>query len=138
MRFAEVVQWLKNSNNDAFVLEGGRKGKQVLVCPGLAGRVMGTTYQGDEGQIGGFINIEALKNGMNETWNNWGGEERHWLCPEGGQFGLMFGDKENCFDNYAVPEGMNNAEYELIDQTLNRSSLTMKGSLETLKTMNGF
>ena len=136
MKFAEVVQLLKNSNNDAFVLEGRRKDKQVLVCPNLAGRVMGTTYQGDEGQIGGFVNVEALKNGMNETWNNWGGEERHWLCPEGGQFGLMFGGKQNCFDNYAVPDGMNNAEYELIDQTLSRSSLTMKASLTLINAMD--
>ena len=38
MKFSEVVQLLKDSPNDSYILEGCRKGKQVLVCPSLAGR----------------------------------------------------------------------------------------------------
>ena len=38
MKFSEVVQRLKDSQNDTYILEGRRKGKQVLVCPSLAGR----------------------------------------------------------------------------------------------------
>ena len=128
MNFSEIVKLLKNSKNDAYVLEGRCKGRQVLVCPSLAGRVMGTTYNGNNGDFGGFIDVKAFKEGMNDIWNNWGGEERYWLCPEGGQFGLMFQGKKNCFDNYTVQDGINNSKYETVDLSKAGDSLTMKAS----------
>jgi hypothetical protein len=128
MKFTEVVELLKDGNNDAYILEGCCKGKQVLVCPSLAGRVMGTTYNGDNGEFGGFIDARAFKEGIKDIWDNWGGEERYWLCPEGGQFGLMFQNKKNCFDNYTVQDGINNSRYEVINQAKTDNSLTMRAS----------
>jgi hypothetical protein len=128
MKFAEVAQLLKDTKNDAYLLEGRRKGKQVLVCPSLAGRVMGTTYNGAGGDFGGFVDAKAFREGMKDIWDNWGGEERYWLCPEGGQFDLMFGGKKNCFDNYRVQDGFNHSKYQVVDQAQTGDSITMKAS----------
>lgn len=130
LSFSDVVKLLEDSGNDAYVLEGRREGKQALVCPSLAGRVMGTTYDGGQGDFGGFIDARAFKEGMKDIWDNWGGEERYWLCPEGGQFGLMFGGRQDCFDNYTVQDGINNQKYELIDLSKTGASLTMRASFE--------
>lgn len=132
MKFSEVAELLRAASNDAYVLEGRRKGKQVLVCPSLAGRVMGTTYNGESGEAGGFIDAKAFRDGINDIWDNWGGEERYWLCPEGGQFGLMFKGKESCFDNYSVQDGINNQKYKVVDVAKTGESLTMAADFEML------
>lgn len=126
MQYAEVMNILKSSNHDGYTLKPYKRKGQVLVCPSLAGRVMGTSYTNDQGEFGGFINTKAFKEDMKDSWDNWGGEERYWLCPEGGQFGLMFQGKENSFDNYTVQAGINNSKYTVVDISDLGNSLSMK------------
>lgn len=132
MKFSDVVQLLRDTGNDAYVLEGRRKGRQALVCPSLAGRVMGTSYDGPDGEIGGFIDARAFREGMKDIWDNWGGEERYWLCPEGGQFGLMFQGKKNSFENYTVQQGINSQKYEVTDLAKTGNSLTMQAGFSLI------
>jgi hypothetical protein len=86
--------------------------------------------------FGGFIDVKAFREGIKDIWDNWGGEERYWLCPEGGQFGLMFRDQCECFAHYHVQEGINNKPYEVLEVSPQTKSLTM-GSTMQLKNKLG-
>src|SRR6185295_4994820 len=97
MKFADVKELLRQTGIDAYELRGRRGRPLVLVAPGLSARVMATSFDGESGSVNGFIDARAFREGMRDIWDNWGGEERYWLAPEGGQFGLMFQGKENCF-----------------------------------------
>ncbi|OFX13510.1 MAG: hypothetical protein A2Z18_07140 [Armatimonadetes bacterium RBG_16_58_9] len=121
---------MDDSGHKSYVLATGGAGRSVLVCPALAGRVMGTSYDGEPGTFGGWIDVKAFQEGINDIWDNWGGEERYWLCPEGGQFGLMFESLPNTFDNYRVQDGINNQAYEVVDTSNQGDSLTMRAEFE--------
>ena len=91
MRFSDLVKLLKDTKNKPYILESSRRGKKVAVAPSLVGRVMGCTASGNSGPVLGWINTLAIKKGpVDPVFNNYGGEERLWLSPEGGQFSLWF------------------------------------------------
>ena len=66
----------------------------------------------------GYINrtfIEAAKVGT--AFDNYGGEDRFWLGPEGGQFGLYFPPgKPFEFDNWQTPHEMQEGPWSITDQ----------------------
>ncbi len=63
----------------------------LLVSAGCQGRVMTSTTEGDSGFSFGWINYELISSGqVKEHINAYGGEDRIWLGPEGGQFALFF------------------------------------------------
>jgi len=65
-------------------------GGRVAVSPALQGRVM-TSAVAAGGASLGWVNHPFLEAGKTGTqFDNFGGEDRFWLGPEGGQFGLYF------------------------------------------------
>ena len=67
--------------------DGGR----VAVAPQWQGRVMTSTCGGNDGPSFGLGNRPFIEAGqLDRVFNNYGGEERFWLSPEGGQFSLWF------------------------------------------------
>ena len=63
----------------------------MAVCPEWQGRVMTSTCGGLDGPSFGFVNREFIEAGkLDPHFNNYGGEDRLWLSPEGGQFSLWF------------------------------------------------
>src|SRR5688572_2006296 len=63
----------------------------VAVSPSLQGRVMTSSADGPGGSSFGWINRELFQSGDTLPHiNPFGGEERFWLGPEGGQYGLFF------------------------------------------------
>jgi hypothetical protein len=130
MKFADVKELLRQTGNDAYELRGRHGRPLVLVAPSLSARVMATSFDGENGCVNGFIDARAFREGMRDIWDNWGGEERYWLAPEGGQFGLMFQGKENCFANYHVQSGFNNQSYSVTNFKNGDNSLTMEGGFE--------
>jgi hypothetical protein len=65
-------------------------GGRVAVSPRWQGRVMTSAVE-PHGASLGFVHhafLEAAKTGT--PFDNYGGEDRFWLGPEGGQFGLYF------------------------------------------------
>lgn len=89
----------------------GAAGARVAVCPEWQGRVMTSTCTGPEGLSFGFINAPYIEQGkINPHFNNYGGEDRMWLSPEGGQFSLWFKpgepqDLDHWFTAPALNEG---------------------------------
>jgi hypothetical protein len=72
------------------VLEDTR-GAKLVVAPQWQGRVMTSTAAGDSGPSFGWINRELIASGkLQPHINVFGGEDRFWLGPEGGQFSIFF------------------------------------------------
>jgi hypothetical protein len=82
-------------------------GAMVAIAPDYQGRVMTSSCDGEKGTSFGFINYDYIKAGkLDKHFNNYGGEERLWLSPEGGPFSLWFTPdvkKQTLTDWYTPP-----------------------------------
>lgn len=80
------------------ILELSNDQSKLLIAPGLQGRIFTSTAAGDEGDSFGWINYDLIASGeILKHCNNWGGEDRYWIGPEGGQFSIFF-EKGSQFD----------------------------------------
>lgn len=86
-----------------FVLRSGDAA--IAVVPAYQGRVMTATFEGDAGPSTGWINYDLIRSGRKEKHiHAFGGEERLWVGPEGGQYSVYFAPRaEFSFDNWFVP-----------------------------------
>jgi hypothetical protein len=88
------------------VLSGAPGGGQVAVAPAYQGRVMTSTTGGTDAPSFGWLGRAAIASGQRQPHMNvFGGEDRFWLGPEGGQYALYFkpGDPFD-LDHWQVPE----------------------------------
>lgn len=88
---------------------------RAAVVPAYQGRVMTSTLAGDGGASFGWLNERFIESGdESEQFNNYGGEDRFWLGPEAGQFGLWFREGEP-FDlgHWRTPAGFNSGSFEV-------------------------
>jgi len=102
MSYSQAKQFL---SQHAKVLELTNGNVRVAVCPEYQGRVMTSTCDGDSGASFGWINQKFITAGQPDPhFNNYGGEDRLWLSPEGGQFSLWFapGAKQD-LDHWFTP-----------------------------------
>ncbi|MGQ9822571.1 MAG: DUF6786 family protein [Thermogutta sp.] len=114
MSYAEARDYLVRHTK---VLElTDEQGARVLICPEWQGRVMTSTCGGPEGLSFGFINSAFIDAGQpNPHFNNYGGEDRFWLSPEGGQFSLWFAQgAEQNLDNWFTPPALNEGAWRVI------------------------
>jgi hypothetical protein len=96
-----------------------------LVAPQYQGRVMTSTLDGKGGRGYGWINAAHIESGANnEAFNNYGGEDRFWLGPEGGQFSLWFKKGQPMeLDSWHTPPGFNEGVFDVTSQ--GRKSVAM-------------
>jgi hypothetical protein len=116
--FGEAVSFLKKLT-PVVVLADPKTGARVAVCPDLQGRVMTSAASGDAGASFGWINRELLSSGKKDPhFNAYGGEDRFWLGPEGGQFALFF-KKGSAFDlaHWFTPPAIDTEPYPVEDQS---------------------
>ena len=73
------------------IIELKRGKSSIIISPSWQGRVMTSTCEGNDGFSFGWINYGLISSGdtLNHM-NPFGGEERLWLGPEGGQYALFF------------------------------------------------
>lgn len=126
----DVIGLLENAGNEVIVLTGRDKDRVVVVTPSLVGRVLCTGFEGVNGGTESYISEAQIKRGATPSgkggdWAAFGGEERIWLAPEGGRFGLFFkqGNEQN-FKNYLVPEPLNSARFGVTARTEDQTSVT--------------
>lgn len=114
--FQSDLEFLK-AHTDAIVLERGKS--QVVVVPAYQGRVMTSTAQGEGGASLGWINREAIASKtVQKHINVYGGEDRFWLGPEGGQFGLFFPPgAEMVFEQWQTPAPIDTEPFTLTSST---------------------
>jgi len=113
--FGGDVQFLKK-HTDLIVLKGQDGLAQLAVVPAYQGRVMTSTASGHDGKSFGWINYDLISSGKYEQHISvFGGEDRFWLGPEGGQFSIFF-KKDTPFDlqNWYVPKEIDTEPFELI------------------------
>ena len=110
--FADDVAFLKQ-HGGVHVLEAPSGGR-VAVSAKLQGRVM-TSGVADDGRSCGWIHREFITSGKTGTqFDNFGGEDRLWLGPEGGQYGLYFPkDAPFTFDAWQVPHAMQEGAWDM-------------------------
>ncbi len=88
--FGDDLAFLQE-HTEMIVLRGGDERALVAVAPAFQGRVMTSTANGAGGTSFGWINRELIASGENRPHiNPFGGEDRFWLGPEGGQFSIFF------------------------------------------------
>ena len=92
------------------------QGARLAICPEWQGRVMTSTCDGPEGLSFGFLHREFIEAGQSDPhFNNFGGEDRFWLSPEGGPFSLWFkpGDPQN-LDHWFTPPALNEGAWTVV------------------------
>src|SRR5437867_11068901 len=114
--FGDDVEFLKSHTR---VLLLGRGDAQVAVCPAYQGRVMTSTASGPSGLSLGWIHREHIGAGqLVPHINVFGGEDRFWLGPEGGQYSIFFkqGDPFD-LDHWQVPEPIDWGAWDAVSQS---------------------
>jgi hypothetical protein len=88
--FGDDLAFLRK-HSDLVILSDRERTARVIVAPQYQGRVMTSTASGDHGASFGYIHRENIERGQRTPHINvFGGEDRFWLGPEAGQFGLFF------------------------------------------------
>jgi hypothetical protein len=101
------------------VLHDAANGAQVAVVPAWQGRVMTSTAKGAAGASFGWVNRALISSGARQPHINvFGGEDRFWLGPEGGQFSIFFA-KGAAFDldHWFTPAPIDTMAYDVVTQS---------------------
>src|SRR5688572_20169832 len=122
--FRSDVRFLKGYT-DVIVLHERDGDAQVAICPLLQGRVMTSTATGSGGMSYGWINYELIASGEKRPHINvYGGEDRFWLGPEGGQYSIFF-KKGDPFDleHWQTPAPIDTEPFQVVKADEDRVSL---------------
>ncbi|MCK4344075.1 MAG: hypothetical protein KAX05_02230, partial [Bacteroidales bacterium] len=103
-------------NQDVIVLKSKKGKAQVLLSTDYQGRVMTSTLNDLDGISMGWLNHELIQSGdLQQHINAFGGEDRFWVGPEGGQFSVFF--KKGVpfdFENWFTPKAVDSEPFDLI------------------------
>jgi len=101
------------------IIELKRNNACIALAPLWQGRVMTSSANGKEGLSFGWINRGLIgSHDLVKHINAFGGEERFWLGPEGGQFSLFFPEgAEFSFDNWQTPGFIDTEPYKVEKQS---------------------
>ena len=115
--FKDDVEFL-SEHSDLYVLKSKDEQAQVVVIPALQGRVMTSTATGPDGLSYGWINRELIASGeVNKHINAFGGEDRFWMGPEGGQFSIFFKSGAPFdLEYWWTPEPLNEEPYPVVEE----------------------
>ena len=120
--FRDDLAFLRK-HTDVIVLSDEQGTAQVALAPVLQGRVMTSTAEGDSGRSLGWINRERIASGQARPHINvFGGEDRFWMGPEGGQYSIFFA-KGAPFDlaHWFVPEALDKWPFQTLSHTRERA-----------------
>ncbi len=129
--FGYDLNFLQQYHKDLIVLDDSA-GAQVIIAPAYQGRVMTSTAGGNIGLSFGWINHDLIASRkLAEHMNAFGGEERFWLGPEGGQFSIYFKKgMDFTYENWFVPKKIDTEPFQLISSSRSEASFTQQMRLE--------
>jgi hypothetical protein len=90
--------------------------------------VVTSSAEGDEGHSFGWINYDLIASGkFLPHCNNFGGEDRFWIGPEGGQFSIFF-KKDEPFDltHWQTPSAIDTEHWEVMEKSNEKVLLSKK------------
>ena len=125
--YAKDRQFLKKHHPNLIELRQGTA--RVLICPAYQGRVMTSSADGKASY--GWINYDLIRSGKRlPHMNAFGGEDRFWLGPEGGQYALFF-KKGDPFDaeHWQTPAAIDSEPFIVRDTTQTSARFTRNVSL---------
>jgi hypothetical protein len=119
---------------DVIVLQAPGGQAQVAVSSKLQGRVMTSTAEGLNGLSFGWINrdyfSEAAKGNVNKHISPYGGEDRFWLGPEGGQFAIFFAPGSTFdLEHWFTPPAIDTEPFDVVSSGGDRAMFSRQMSL---------
>ena len=104
---------------------------KVALAPAWQGRVMTSTTDGDAGQSFGWINRKLIASGeILPHMNAFGGEDRFWMGPEGGQFSIYFAKgKKFEFEDWQVPAIFDTKPFRVVSKADDKAVFSEEFSL---------
>lgn len=124
--YIDIIELTDSSNNS-----------KVAIAAALQGRIMTSSAYGENGRSYGWINKELFKSKETlEHINVFGGEERFWLGPEGGQYSIFFKKgTEFKLDDWYTPNLIDLEPFDVKEQSASKVVFTKKAAL---KNYSGF
>jgi len=128
--FGDDAAFLKN-HTDLIVLSDAKGQAKVAVAPGWQGRVMTSTAGADGGLSFGWINRELIASGkILPHMNAFGGEDRFWMGPEGGQFSIFFAKGAKFeYADWFTPAIFDTLPFKVARQAVDKALFTAEFSL---------
>jgi hypothetical protein len=126
--FDDDVAFL-NKHVKTYVIGAGKS--KVALVAAYQGRVM-TSTDGVSGLSYGWINRELIaERKLRKHINAFGGEDRFWLGPEGGQFSIFFknGDPFD-LEHWQTPAPIDSDPYNLVSKTATQATFSKTFRLE--------
>ncbi len=117
--------------NTIKILELSDGQAKVLLSADYEGRVMTSTAGGDSSNSFGWLNYDLISSGKKKGhFNAYGGEERFWLGPEGGQYSIYFkkGDSFNVA-HWQVPALVDTEPYDVTDSSQSQATFTKNATI---------
>lgn len=121
--FAAETAFLQK-HTEVLVLQDKEGSAKIAVAPSWQGRVMTSTAGGDADVSYGWINHDLIESGKLEPHINvFGGEDRFWIGPEGGQFSVFFAPGTK-FDlsNWFTPPPVDTLPYQVASHSAQEAS----------------
>ena len=128
--FGDDLRFLKQ-HTEVVVLSDRAGESQIVVSPVWQGRVLTSTAAGDSGASFGWINHDLIASGKFQPHISvFGGEDRFWIGPEGGQFSLFFAPGAPFdLDHWFTPAPIDTMPYKVSRQTKNEVDFQAQFSL---------
>ena len=130
MSYRAATAFLAKHTNVVELTGGGDA--RVAICPAYQGRVMTSSCGGVDGASFGFVCTDFIEAARHDPhFNNYGGEERMWLSPEGGQFSLWFepGAEQN-IGNWFTPPALNEGVWKVVSSANDHCRMTTAMKLQ--------
>src|SRR5690554_2380637 len=124
--FGYDVNYLSERDSGLIVLKSDDEQAQLILSPKYQAKVFTSTAEGLDGNSHGFVNYKFFEAGVvDEHMNGFGGENRFWLGPEGGQYSIYFApDSEQVYDNWHTPKAIDIEEWDVQSATTQEATFT--------------
>lgn len=128
--FGDDAAFLKR-HTDLIVLSDAKGLAKVAVAPAWQGRVMTSTAGADAGLSFGWINRELIASGkLLPHMNAFGGEDRFWMGPEGGQFSIFFAKGAKFeFEDWFTPAAFDTLPFKVVRQSRDKAAFASEFTL---------
>ena len=119
--FGDDLAFLKK-HVEVIVLADKTGAQQVAVIPAYQARIMTSTAAGASGLSFGWVNRELIAAGKIQPHINvYGGEDRFWIGPEGGQFSVFFAQGAKFdLEHWFTPPAIDTEPLEVVSQSSDR------------------
>ncbi len=127
--FGQDLEFL-NAHVETIVLSN-EDGAQIILVPAYQGRTITSSSTGLEGTSYGYINYDAINSDkLDPQINLYGGEDRMWISPEGGQYSIFFDpDAEMAYANWRTPSCLDTEPFELVSHDAHTANFSRRAKL---------